>query len=181
MTTWYFSDPHFGHANIIKHSHRPFGSVEAMNNNLETAYREAVKPRDWVWWLGDCFWGGFDGAALLRRLPGGKALVRGNHDRSAAAMLRLGFDAVYERVHRTIGPHTVLMCHYPPKLARYEGREHDDRFNGLRPDPNENVDYFIHGHTHERLRIDGKRIHVGVDAWDYRPVAQDELLELMSR
>jgi len=37
----------------------------------------------------------------------------------------------------------------------------------------------IHGHTHSTERRDGQAIHVGVDAWDYKPATFDEIVALM--
>ena len=37
----------------------------------------------------------------------------------------------------------------------------------------------LHGHVHERWRVRDRMINVGVDVWDYRPVAEDELLPLL--
>ena len=40
-------------------------------------------------------------------------------------------------------------------------------------------EFLIHGHTHSTERRDGQAIHVGVDAWDYRPASFDEIVALM--
>jgi calcineurin-like phosphoesterase family protein len=177
--THFYSDPHYGHANIIKHASRPFGDVAEMNRELERRYREVVGPDDHVLWCGDCFWTGYDGRALLARLPGRKSLCIGNHDGTATKMMSAGFEMVTQRLYFDLGPHQVLANHFPPLEAYYEGRPYDGMFRTRQPSRTD-ADYIIHGHTHERLRINGNRIHVGVDAWDYAPVSEAELLELMT-
>ena len=78
MTIWFFSDPHFGHANIIEHCQRPFASVEEMNEKLIKNYQELVMPGDDVYFLGDVALHGHE--KILKRLPGNKHLIIGNHD-----------------------------------------------------------------------------------------------------
>ena len=63
VNTFFTSDTHFGHANIIKYCNRPFSSLEEMNSTIIRNWNEMVKPEDTVFFLGDfCFKNG----------PGGK-------------------------------------------------------------------------------------------------------------
>jgi calcineurin-like phosphoesterase family protein len=39
----------------------------------------------------------------------------------------------------------------------------------------------LHGHTHDRLKVRGNQIHVGVDAWDWGPALYDDVAELIWR
>ena len=67
----------------------------------------------------------------------------------------------------------MIACHFP-----YRGDSHDhDRFVAHRP-----VDrgaWLLHGHVHERWQERDRMINVGVDAWDYRPVAEEQLAGLI--
>lgn len=42
-------------------------------------------------------------------------------------------------------------------------------------------DWLVHGHVHGAWRTRGRRINVGVDVWDFAPVPEDALLELIAR
>lgn len=53
MTTWFTADLHFGHANIINYSGRPFADVTAMNQALIERWNASIHPDDTVWVLGD--------------------------------------------------------------------------------------------------------------------------------
>jgi len=54
--TWFTSDTHFGHFNIIEYCNRPFKTVDEMNSKLIRFWNERVKPDDIVYFLGDfCF------------------------------------------------------------------------------------------------------------------------------
>ncbi len=180
--THFYSDPHYGHANIITHSNRPFGDVADMNRQLEARYAAAVGRDDVVLWCGDCAWSGYDLAALLARLPGRKWLVRGNHDRSAAHMAGLGFDLVTDRLHLHINGLPVTVSHFPPRRSRYSGAQYDGKFDAISPDQ-PHGGFVIHGHTHEHTMrpADGaRRVHVGVDACDYAPVPYARVAALIS-
>ncbi|MBX3075784.1 hypothetical protein KF707_22435 [Candidatus Obscuribacterales bacterium] len=53
MNTWFTSDHHFGHTNIIKYCNRPFNSVAHMNALMEVDWNSIVAPEDTVYYLGD--------------------------------------------------------------------------------------------------------------------------------
>ena len=42
MTTFFTSDHHFGHANIIEYCRRPFASAEEMDAEMEARWRARV-------------------------------------------------------------------------------------------------------------------------------------------
>lgn len=172
MITHFYSDPHFGHANIIKHAARPFADLEDMDAQLCHNYRAAVSETDFVLWLGDCSWRLPALRDLLQDLPGRKALILGNHDGSARKMAGLGFECVAERMWLDLDGVPALACHYPPHKVSYTGRAFDVRYANLRPRLGKGQ-VCIHGHTHEKQRTFGKqrRVHVGVDAWDFAPAS----------
>lgn len=39
----------------------------------------------------------------------------------------------------------------------------------------------LHGHVHEKWRVLGRQVNVGVDVWDYRPVAEADPVTVMAR
>ncbi len=53
----------------------------------------------------------------------------------------------------------------------------DDRFPEYRPIDNGKV--LLHGHVHERWLTNGKQINVGVDVWDYAPVSEQQVRNLL--
>ena len=82
MSTWFTSDLHFGHVNIIQYSGRPFTDVDQMNTSLIDRWNALVQPGDDVWVLGDVAMGHIaDTLPLVGRLAGYKRLLAGNHDR----------------------------------------------------------------------------------------------------
>ena len=50
---WFTSDTHFGHANVLHFTDRPFGDIAHMNRALINAINERVAPADDLYILGD--------------------------------------------------------------------------------------------------------------------------------
>ena len=182
---FFTADLHLGHANIIKHCHRPFASVDDMDEALLVAWCETVGRSDEVWVLGDFALGDVLGRLLLAELlPGRKFLVPGNHDKCWAGKKKgiekwrkkyeaVGFKVVNAPVEVDLAGRPVLLDHFP-----YEG---DSRETGryLSHRPADQGGWLLHGHVHERWRQRGRQVNVGVDAWGGRPVAEGELAALI--
>lgn len=187
MTAFFTSDQHFGHQNIIRYCGRPFPDVEAMNAGLIAKWNEVVGPDDAVHVLGDVAMGVREKTLpLVSRLNGHKILYPGNHDRCwyghgsrgirrEDEYLGVGFEAIRQGpVPMSVAGRSAILCHLP-----YQGDSQDeDRFDQFRP-----VDdgrWLIHGHVHSKWRQLGRMINVGVDVWDFKPVSEANLAELMS-
>ena len=167
VKTWFTSDTHFGHFNIIKYTNRPFKSLEDMNNEIIKRWNEKVKPEDTIYFLGDFFFKNskkgngdiykFD--YYDSKLNGKKIYIKGNHEHSndvkshiTALILEFGGVEVY--------------CTHRPQ------------------DSNNNFKLNLCGHVHEKWksREDTKfgattvLINVGVDVWNFYPVSIQEIL-----
>lgn len=81
IETYFTSDHHFGHKNILEYEKeaRPFNSVEEMNEKLITNWNNTVSPKDNVFHLGDFAFGKHN-ISIADRLHGHKRLIMGNHD-----------------------------------------------------------------------------------------------------
>jgi len=81
---FFTADHHFGHANIIKFSERPFESLEHMNEELIKRWNEKIGKDDTVYHLGDFSLGKPDFTKeILDRLNGNIHLIKGNHEGAA--------------------------------------------------------------------------------------------------
>ena len=83
--SWFTSDTHFGHANIIEYCSetRPFATIDEHDEAIETYWNETVAPDDTVYFLGDFLMGHDKAERMLEiapRLHGKKIAVLGNHD-----------------------------------------------------------------------------------------------------
>jgi calcineurin-like phosphoesterase family protein len=192
---WFTSDLHLGHANIINLCNRPFRDVDHMNQELIIRWNNKVTDADVVFILGDLALGKIDESLeLVKLLLGRKMLVPGNHDRVWSGHPKKGRPvrpedtARYEAAGLYImdeqipyvteeGAPTWTLCHFPDV-----GDSHDaDRFNAWRPKPPHKPGVIVHGHVHEKWIINGPRINVGVDVWNFAPVHQDEVASLAAR
>lgn len=187
MTTWFTSDLHFGHRNIIGYCDRPFDDVDQMNETLVASWNDAVADDDTVWVLGDVAMGRFDESlALVGRLAGRKMLIAGNHDRCwfghgerAEEWVQRYLDAGFEQIvqgstHIDIGDTTVLACHFP-----YTGDSQvEERYVEHRPA--DIGEWLLHGHVHEQWATNGRMINVGVDVRDQRPISEDHIASIIA-
>ena len=81
MKTFFISDTHFCHTNILKYDNRPFSSIEEHDENLIENWNSRVTNKDIVYHLGDFGFGQKDKLQdIFNRLKGRKRLIRGNHD-----------------------------------------------------------------------------------------------------
>ena len=113
--TYFTSDTHFNHTNIIGFCNRPFKDVEQMNETLIANWNSVIGQDDTVFHLGDfCLGGAAEWTKILDRLNGKIFLIMGNHD---LKNIRQGFVQRFEHVamqmHIEIGKQRIYLCHYP--------------------------------------------------------------------
>src|SRR3990167_702056 len=203
MTRFWTSDLHVGHENIIYFSSRPFekdviqkfalgdaavtiADVAAMNQALLDNYNSMVSPTDEVWFVGDVVMGHFEtNIKFMKRFHGDKYLIPGNHDRCHKMFPKWKrWQAFYEaagiivldsQVMTTVANQSVKVCHFPYRFTHRS----DDSYSGQRPD--DEGDWLIHGHTHGTEKVDyaTRMVHVGVDAWNYFPVSETEVEQII--
>ena len=124
--TFFTSDTHFNHANIIKFCNRPFKDVEQMNEVIIANWNSVIGKDDTVFHLGDfCLGGATEWTKILDRLNGKIYLIMGNHD---LKNIRQGFISRFEHVAMQmrieIGKKRIYLCHYP--FLCFEGGYKDE-------------------------------------------------------
>lgn len=172
--TFFTSDTHFGHANIIRFCNRPFQNVEEMNEVLIENWNKVVSKDDTVFHLGDFAFGGSSvWNSIIPRLNGHINLIIGNHDRKN---LRQGymsyFDMVVPQLQIEIEDNSIYLNHYP--FLCYGGS-----YRGV---------WQLFGHVHSGPQADGLDISrlrvllptqydVGVDNNNFTPISYREVKE----
>lgn len=171
--TFFTSDTHFNHANIIEYCKRPWLDVEDMNTALIERWNSTVGPEDTVYHLGDFALGQQEKALpIFELLNGKKHLIAGNHDGSKVK--RMGWESVQPFLYVDLDldeqPPWHLLIHDPGKAIH----------KGL-------IGVVLHGHLHGMSdlhpfeKIAGVRyIDVGVDCRDYRPISMDQIRALIT-
>lgn len=182
MSVWFTSDLHLGHRFVA--GLRGFATSADHDERIADEWASAVRKEDTVWVLGDLALGGLDAAlALVASLPGRKHLVAGNHDachpmhrRAHVAQRRYlaAFDSVQAFARRRVNGVEVLLSHFPyaedhaeaPRYSQYRLRDKGR--------------WLLHGHTHsDHITTGPREVHVGVDAWNLRPVPESALSGLI--
>ena len=163
--TWFISDSHFSHKNIIDYCNRPFLSIEEMNDTLIYNWNKIVKNNDRVFMLGDFALCGKDKIIEIgQKLNGRKILILGNHDR---ASLSTYYNAGFEMVSKfpIIFQDFFILSHEPIEFL-----------------PLNTPFVNIFGHVHNDMRfptITSRGACVSVERWNYMPVEFNQLISLI--
>lgn len=171
---WFTSDTHFGHKNIIKYTHRPFSSVEEMNEALIENWNNRVQDNDEVYHLGDvALCSPNKLRKILARLKGKIYLIKGNHDLSAEACqdrfewIKDYYELEVDDSNGYKGKQLLVLFHYAMRVwqASHYGS------------------YHLYGHSHGELPDipDSLSFDVGVDCHNYAPINYDEVKHIMSK
>lgn len=169
--TYFTSDLHIGHENIIRFCARPFSSLEEMDSTLIANWNSRVQKRDDIYILGDMFYRKNEGVEeVLRKLKGKKHLIIGNHDYSWMKKIEIGkyFVEVESLLVLKEEGRVMTLCHYP--IMSWPHMYHGS--------------YCIFGHIHNSANNDDYwplieknpyMLNAGVDVNGFYPVTFDEL------
>lgn len=190
MARWFTADLHLGHAHVLRYTRRPFADISVMDDLLMERINERVADGDELWVLGDVAGGRLPFTLLpLRRLRCKVVIVAGNHDKihPAHASSVLQWAGLYREWSGAVELHLhprvielrcgtrlreVLVAHHP-----YTG---PDGSTVGRWRPRDLGKWLLCGHVHEKWRQRGRQINVGVDAWGFAPVSEEELYALVA-
>lgn len=170
MTTFFVSDTHFGHKNIIKYCNRPYADVNEMNEALIRNWNSVVQPSDEVWHLGDFCMGGTQPKDWIPRLNGKIHLIQGNHDPHVEDQ---GFESVQHYKELRIKGKKITLLHYP--MRSWNGSHRGS--------------WQLFGHVHGTMTVkhgrkcikDAFAMDVGVDCHNYTPVSFQEVSKMMKK
>jgi calcineurin-like phosphoesterase family protein len=172
MKTWFISDTHFGHSNILNFktsegkSLRPFLSVEEMDDTMIKNWNRVVSPDDKVYHLGDVVMHKKH-LQILDQLNGRKTLIAGNHDIFNSKEYTRYFDNI--RAYKIYPEQGIIFSHIPVHPAQLERR----------------FKYNFHGHLHSNHimlnpnKKDERYFNICVEQTNYTPILFDEILNLI--
>ena len=158
---WMTADLHLCHANVIRYCNRPFADVTQMNKHL-VSQTQKIRDGEWLVIVGDVAMGDHQLAMeWIRRIPGRKVLVLGNHDLTRSGECRYLaertvdgqrplFDAVVPFLawQDALGQ-SVFVSHYPATVEYSAGRL---------------LNY--HGHLHREVLTPTETTHFVNVGWD---------------
>lgn len=191
MTVFYTSDTHFGHANILKYTDRPWSTVDEMDAGLIERWNSVVGPGDTVYHMGDVIMN-MRSLDRIQYLNGNLILMAGNHDPcwegfrkgSQNAIRRFsdaGFSEIHTsgilRSHKLSDGREVTLSHLPydEGVTHHKQDLINDRYASRRPRNNGEVN--LCGHVHGAWKVNKRAINVGVDVWDWYPVPESVIID----
>ena len=162
------SDLHYGHANVIKHSNRPFANLGEMDSWILGELTTKIGPNDFLFDLGDMFWSCSSQQIcdILDQIPTKNIYkVVGNHDRygiyygSGGLEVKKRFRIISDILdiqiesERTGKTYMVTMSHYP--MVTWNHKHYGS--------------IMLHGHCHSGLdsyndSTPDLRVDLGMDA-----------------
>lgn len=157
MNTYFISDHHFGHRNIIEYEQREFKNIVDMDAEMIKKWNMVVNKDDIVYHLGDfSFYNKEKTSQIVGSLNGRINLIMGNHDRhSVKWYYDCGFNKVYDKP--IIYNDFIILSHEPLYT------------NNILPFVN------VHGHLHSKKIEGGYNINMSVELWDYIPISWEKL------
>jgi calcineurin-like phosphoesterase family protein len=168
MAIFVSADTHYSNIGIIKHCSRNFLGRNEMDLKQIQNHNKVITNKDDYICVGDwCLqskWNKMRHKAIMSMLNGRrKTLILGNHDKTKSGMLDIGFDRVYKKM--SLGK--ILMIHKPQDAVK------------LKP-PKDSI--IITGHCHNNTpqfyTLHGyKIVNIGVDLWDFHPIALKTILK----
>ena len=180
------SDWHFLHRKVSEI--RGFASVKEHDEYLVKSINSVMKDDDILMCCGDVAMGkdGDDGLEYVSRIRGRKQLITGNHDpvfpghrdarKHQRAWLEV-FESVQAYARVRLAGKDVLLSHFP-----YHG-DHTEHERYLQYRLRDEGNWLIHGHTHSAVQYDSvvrpRMVHVGVDAWDMKPVSDQQVIKII--
>jgi calcineurin-like phosphoesterase family protein len=176
--TFFTSDTHYGHKNIIKYTNRPYTTSNEMDEALITNHNAIVGPNDIVYHLGDFAFGDVNYIRyLFSRLNGFYRIIFGNHDKGLRQYKKYAWNSrkvqfLGDMADIEVNGQQIILCHYPILSWQDKGR-------GA---------WMIHGHCHYNLlatrkdsNLLGKILDVGLEGNDYHPYSFDNIKNILNK
>jgi len=169
MRTFFTSDTHFHHANIIKYCNRPFRGTAEMNNTIITNWNAKVGENDLIYHLGDFAFGREDWhlTMLLEKLKGKIIFLKGNHDRLAWRNRQRFFACSDSYREIEVNGQEITLCHY---ALRVWNKSHHGAWH-------------LYGHSHGTLPDDphSRSFDCGVGSHNFTPLSFEEVKVIMDK
>lgn len=156
MNTVFWSDGHVDHETAVKQ--RGFSSIPAFQEYYADVWCTHVTPRTKIFCVGDMALT-HQGLTFLKKLPGLKHLILGNHDKERQNDVRdllevfNDIDGFYK--HKKA---PLYIAHCPSHPSQLRGR------------------LMVHGHTHREIIHDERYINVCFDLLPNGPVSIEDIV-----
>lgn len=178
--TYFSSDWHLGHANIIKYDKRPFDDTEEMDHTIMNNVVGQLQKGDRLYYLGDFAFTrsantmeGYIKALALTEAE--LFFIKGNHDKRDTIRL-------YERYGTYLGEQKKIKVMI--ERERWEEQEIVLNHYAMRVwDKSHRGTWHLYGHSHHSLPDleESLSFDVGINGWDYKLVSLEQVAERMAK
>jgi calcineurin-like phosphoesterase family protein len=170
MASFFSSDSHHGHKNVIKYDGRPFNSVEEMDNTIIENHNSVIHKDDDWYFDGDFSFNKKRTEGYLLRLNGNKFFIKGNHDGKDTIELYKKYGTYLgELAEVSINGQLIILCHY---ALRTWNKSHRGSWH-------------LYGHSHHSLPDDPNSLSfdIGINGkgYNYTPLSFEQVSKIMSR
>lgn len=179
--TYFTSDLHFGHKNVINYCNRPFNDLDEMHDRIIKVWNNTIRKKDIVYVLGDFSLNPKWSKLIVPKLNGYKILIAGNHDACHISNKKNEkfikryleeWDEVHSQFHSINLKNNQLigLSHLPYDNA------YDSRYSEYKPFDIGCI--LAHGHLHGHYIKNGRQIDVSWDAHQ-KIISEDELISII--
>ncbi len=182
VKTWFASDIHFLHENIIQYCNRPFKDVHHMNETLIKNWNSIVEQDHKIFVGGDVCMGRLtESIPLVSRLNGRKFLIAGNHDSKSRTISEFAANFEWIKDYHEMwvpdltakgGKRLVVMSHFPFAVWHMASKG----------------SYHLCGHSHGSYKPShpntfdqGKILDIGVDCHNYFPISLEAVMKICAK
>lgn len=154
---YYTSDWHLNESRIFDFNpfFRPFKSIQEQNETIIANINESVGENDTLIHLGDVSIDD-EGLKLLDQIKCKRRyLILGNYDVDKLDLLSDYFCMITDRTKVNVDDVEFTLNHYPANIKADE--------------------FGLVGHVHGLWKVQPNMINVGVDAWHFKPVSEDDI------
>lgn len=167
--TFFTSDTHFGHKNILKYDGRPFSTIEEHDETLIKNWNSVVSDEDTIYFLGDFAFNSSkkNDEEIMKQLNGNKFFIKGNHDHRDTRKLYEKYGTYMGKLDEiTIDNQLIALCHFSMRVWE---KSHRGAFH-------------LYGHSHGSLPDDPNSLSfdVGIMNHDYYPIDFERVKEIMA-
>jgi len=159
---YFLSDTHFGDNRLQLFGRDLIANTsEDIDNIIIDNYNRKITKDDTVYFIGDISYTQEGLEKMKYLMKGTKILIRGNYDQQFTKKKLLEyFDEVHDDLVVEIKDNKFYLNHYPTNCKK-------DMFN-------------ICGHIHGLWKVQRNMINVGVDAWHFMPVSEEQIIFYMN-
>lgn len=166
--TFFSSDYHLGHANVIKYDNRPFSDVHEMDKTIIKNHNSVVGKDDDFYFLGDLSFNKPKTEDYLRQLNGNLFFILGNHDHKETIELYKKYGTYLGDFKEiAVNGQKITLCHYALKVWN---RSHHGTWH-------------LYGHSHGSLPDDihSRSFDIGINCTNYFPLEFAEIAKRMAK